>query len=150
MPLAAQLIAFKEEIEDGQELLLQQVAFDKFISVMDNFYVLDTNDPNCNVNYVEKIMKDFVATVFPDHLNSKCFQAGSLNRCQFYGMLVIVSLCKFHGQYKHTRSVSQSFELFNDVVLVPKVKSTNLIDPNSFRKKRDFITRRLKKHSRIG
>ena len=30
--------AFKEEIEDGQELLLQQVAFDKFISVMDDFY----------------------------------------------------------------------------------------------------------------
>ena len=88
-------------------------------------------------------MKDFVATVFPDHL-SKCFQASSLNRCQFYGMLVIVSLCKFHGQYKHTRSVSQSFELFNDVVLVPKVKSTNLIDPNSFRKQR-FYNKKVEK-----
>ena len=144
VPLATQLKAFKEEIEDGKELLLQRVAFDKFISVMNEFHVLDTNDPNCNINYVEKVMKDFVATVFPDHPNSECFQAGSLNRCQFYGMLVIVSLCKYHGQYKHTKSVSQSFELFNDVVLVPKVKSINLIDPNSFRKQR-FYNKKVEK-----
>ena len=115
---------------------------------MNEFHVLDTNDPNCNINYVKKVMKDFVATVF-DHPNSECFQADSLNRCQFYGMLVIVSLCKYHGEYKHTKSVAQSFELFSDVVLKPKVKSINLIDPNSFRKQ-DFIIKRLKKHSRIG
>ena len=74
VPLATQLKAFKEEIEDGKELLLQRVAFDKFISVMNEFHVLDTNDPNCNINYVEKVMKDFVATVFPTILTVNVFK----------------------------------------------------------------------------
>ena len=138
VPLAKQLKAFHNEIDDGKELLLQRVAFDQFITIMNEFHVLDTNDPKCNINYVEDVMKEFVAKVFSDRDKTECFRAGFLNRCQFYGMLVIVSLCKYHGHYKHTKSVSQSFELFTDVILVPKVKSKNPIDPNLFRKQRFY------------
>ena len=167
IPLATQLKALTEDdIDEGKELELFKLPFRKFLKILERLHIFDVNDNYCTEKYIEQVMHQFVQTCCVDGEDATKIPE-QLNRYQWYGMFIIISMCKYYGKYKHTMQAWQAFELLLEVMLRPKVAEPNnndnnrhmntliipgpngLRDPNTFRKNR-FYNKNVEKAFKNG